>query len=88
MAVNGTLVTPEKAAGIKNAGIRRVSISIDGATAESHDAFRQVTGAFSVALEGIQRLKDAGVEFQINTTITRKNMGELPSVHQLAENFI
>jgi len=85
MAVNGTLVTPEKAQGIKNAGIQRVSISIDGATAESHDAFRQVSGAFSGALEGIQRLKDAGVAFQINSTITRKNMEELPFIHEMAE---
>lgn len=87
MAVNGTLVTPEKAGGIKNAGIRRVSISIDGASAESHDAFRQVPGAFSGALQGMQLLKAAGVEYQINTTITRRNRDELPAIHTLAKDL-
>lgn len=87
MAVNGTLVTPGNAEAIKHAGIRRVSISIDGATAESHDAFRQVAGAFSGALAGIQRLRAAGVAFQINTTITRKNRGELASIHKMAQDL-
>ena len=42
MAVNGTLLTPAIAARLKDAGIQRLSISIDGATAESHDRLRAV----------------------------------------------
>ncbi|MCD6352897.1 MAG: heme b synthase [Proteobacteria bacterium] len=83
MAVNGTLVTPEKARQMKRVGIRRISVSIDGATPESHDNFRRVKGAFSGALSGIEDIKNAGIEFQINTTITRKNMHELPDIHAL-----
>jgi heme b synthase len=84
MAPNGTLLDADKAARLKTSGIQRVSISLDGATAESHDRFRQVEGAFAGALRGIGFLKDAGLEFQINTTVTLKNYQELPSLLDLA----
>ncbi len=61
MAVNGTLLSPEIAKRIKESGIQRVSISLDGANASTHDSFRQVDGAFDGAIEGINRLKEAGV---------------------------
>ncbi len=84
MAPNGTLLDAEKAARLKASGIQRVSISLDGAAAESHDRFRQVGGAFAGALRGIQFLKEAGLEFQINTTVTLKNFQELPQILDLA----
>ena len=56
MAVNGTLLTPAIARQLKEAGIQRLSISIDGANAASHDRLRQVAGAFEGALEGHQNL--------------------------------
>jgi len=84
MAVNGTLVTPEVAARLKDVGIQRVSISIDGAEAASHDRLRAVEGAYDGALAGIAACKEAGLPFQINTTITRANRGELPAIHAMA----
>ncbi len=83
MAVNGTLLSVEKARKLREAGIQRISISLDGAAAESHDAFRQVSGAFEGALHGVQSAKEVGLDFQINTTITRQNLGELPAIHAL-----
>jgi len=84
MAVNGTLLSAEKAHAAKQAGIQRVSISLDGATAEAHDLFRGVTGAFAGAMEGISYLKEAGLAFQINTTVTKRNLGEIEDILQLA----
>lgn len=84
IAPNGTLLDAQKAARLKACGIQRVSISLDGATEVSHDRFRQVGGAFAGALRGIQILKEAGLEFQINTTVTQKNCQELPSILALA----
>lgn len=84
MAVNGTLVTPEIAQKMKDSGIKRVSVSIDGSTSESHDSFRRVPGAFERAVEGIGVLKSYGVPFQINTTITAQNLHELEKIHELA----
>ncbi len=84
MAVNGTLLTPEKAEKMVQVGIQRISVSIDGATASSHDAFRRVEGAFEGALGGIESAKAAGLDFQINTTITKQNLEELPAIQGLA----
>ena len=84
MAVNGTLLTPAIAARLKAAGIQRLSISIDGATAESHDRLRAVEGAYAGALTGIAACREAGLPFQINTTVTRANRLELPAIYELA----
>ncbi|MFW5989686.1 MAG: heme b synthase [Desulfosudaceae bacterium] len=85
MAPNGTLITEQNARQMKESGIDRISVSLDGATAESHDRFRGVAGAFEGALAGAELARKAGVEFQINTTITRNNMDEIPAIMKLAE---
>ena len=84
MATNGTLVTEDTAKKMLAAGIRRVSVSIDGPDAESHDQFRRVTGAFAGALAGIEAMQRSGMEFQINTTITRDNLNHIKEIHDLA----
>lgn len=84
LATNGTLVTEEIAGKMKTAGIQRVSISIDGMDAQSHDVFRNVPGAFTGALTGIEAMKRAGLEFQINTTITKTNLHQLHDIMDLA----
>ncbi|ACN15889.1 PpqE2 [Desulforapulum autotrophicum HRM2] len=87
MAPNGTLITRENALKMKASGIKRISISIDGATKESHDRFRGVEGAYDGALNGIARAKEAGIDFQINTVITQTNLKEIPSILALAESL-
>lgn len=84
MATNGTLLNQDITREMKKSGIKRVSISLDGATAQGHDRFRQVGGAYEGALKGIEELKQAGIEFQINTTVTRHNLEEVPSLLDLA----
>ncbi len=80
LATNGTLVTREIAKKIVDAGVKRVSISLDGATAEIHDAFRGIPGAFDAAIYGFRNLKDLGMPVQINMTIARHNAKQLPEV--------
>ena len=84
MATNGTLLTPSLVERMKTSGIKRVSISIDGADEHQHDHLRKVPGAFSGAMEGISLLREAGLEFQINTTITRQNVGQIKDILGLA----
>ncbi|MCD6138629.1 MAG: heme b synthase [Deltaproteobacteria bacterium] len=84
MGTNGTLITKTNAKQMVAAGIQRVSISLDGATARTHDQFRQVKGAFDGALRGIRHVKECGLDFQINTTITQQNLEEIPNIQQLA----
>ncbi len=84
LATNGTLVTSEVAQKLKDAGVRRVAISLDGADAATHDSFRGIPGSFNLALRGMAYIQDAGISTQINTTVTRNNMHQLPQMYDLA----
>lgn len=84
MAPCGMLLTKETCTKLIDAGIQRISLSIDGATAESHDAFRRVGGAFDGVIRGAEAARAAGLEFQINTTVTKLNVEELPAIFDLA----
>jgi radical SAM protein with 4Fe4S-binding SPASM domain len=87
LATNGTLVGSEVAAQIAADGIRRVSVSLDGADAQTHDAFRGVHGSFAAALAGIAALRAAGVPVQLNTTVSRHNLGQLDRLLALSREL-
>ncbi len=84
MATNGTLLTPDIVEKIRASGIKRVSISIDGADEDMHDRFRKEPGAFKRAVEGIRLLRKGNVEFQINTTVTRHNINKIKDILDMA----
>jgi len=84
VATNGTLVDDDVARRLADLRVHRVSVSIDGASAATHDSFRGLPGAFEAAMDGIAALKRAGVPVQINTTIARHNVEELPDIVNLA----
>lgn len=81
---NGTLVTPEAVRQLKEAGVRRISVSIDGSTAERHDAVRGQTGAFEAALEGLAACREGELGFQLNTTVMRQTRDDLLAIRDLA----
>jgi AdoMet-dependent heme synthase len=87
LATNGTLVTKDVARMIVDSRVRRVSISLDGADALTHDSFRGIPGAFEAAVRGLQNLKALGMSVQINMTIARHNAHQLPDVLRLARNL-
>jgi AdoMet-dependent heme synthase len=84
LATNGTLIKRGVAERIRDTGIARVSISLDGADAATHDGFRGHQGAFDAAVAGLRHLKTAGVSTQINTTISHRNAHQLPEILKLA----
>ena len=84
LATNGTLVDDGIAAKIVENGIQKVSISIDGASAETHDDFRGLPGSFGAALEGLDALRRAGLPVQVNTTVARHNAEEIDDILGLA----
>lgn len=61
---------------LKEAGVHRMSLSLDGATRETHDAFRGVPHTFDRTLEAARLATEAGIPLQINTTITKSTLGE------------
>jgi heme b synthase len=87
MAPNGTLITDEIVQKMQDSGIQRISISLDGPTPETHDAFRKVKGAFEGSLRGIEMAKKGGLPFQINTTITQMNLHLIADILRLAQNL-
>uniref|UniRef100_A0A7J2TL71 TIGR04053 family radical SAM/SPASM domain-containing protein n=1 Tax=Archaeoglobus fulgidus TaxID=2234 RepID=A0A7J2TL71_ARCFL len=87
VAFSGTeLATLEKMKELKDAGVSRIAISIDGME-EMHDEMRGIKGAFRKSLEVIENAKKAGLSFQINTTVTKANIMELPKVAKLCMNL-
>jgi heme b synthase len=84
MATNGTLITEETIKAMKTSGIQRISISLDGPNAETHDVFRKMKGAFEGSLRGIEMAKKGDLEFQINTTITQANLPLIAEILDLA----
>ena len=82
LATNGTLIDEAMADRIVEAGFERVAISLDGAEAGTHDAFRQQAGAFEGAVRGLERLRARGMSLQVNTTVTRHNLRELDVLYE------
>jgi heme b synthase len=84
LATNGTLINAGVVKEIKDSGIKRVSVSIDSSKEKVHDEFRNTKGAFKAAIEGINLLREGGVEFQINTTVTKHNINEIEDIMNMA----
>ncbi|MBI3986150.1 MAG: radical SAM protein [Lentisphaerae bacterium] len=84
MATNGTLVDDATAKTIAECGIQRVSLSLDGAVAATHDDFRGLPGSFEATLRGFDALRRAGLSVQVNVSVSRCNAAELGDILKLA----
>lgn len=80
MSPNGTLLTPEIIGRMKEVGIGRISVSLDGSNPGRNDSFRMVPGAFEAATRGLAYAREGGLPFQINTTVTRRNLDDLEAM--------
>ena len=87
LATNATLITKEVARRLKEAGVGFVQISLDGATATTHDSFRGVEGAFERTLEGIKNSVDQGLFVEVSCTITKFNLHEVDGVIDLCDKL-
>ena len=65
---------------LHTAGAKAVSLSLDGATARTHDGFRGIDGVFEATRAAISAVRELGLRLQINTTITADNAVELPAI--------
>ena len=80
LATCGHLLTDQIARRLKESGVMAVSVSLDAATAEQHDAFRGISGAYEKTVAALDHLKAGGISFQINTTVSKLNIDELPQI--------
>lgn len=83
MSPSGTNVSSDLVQKIRQSGVQRISVSIDGSNSTIHDSFRQVPGAFDSVIASLVHAREGGLPFQINTTVTRHNIGDLPAMLDL-----
>lgn len=88
METNGTLIDDEMALFLKSKPhFNFISVSVDGANADTHDNLRGVNGSFKRAIAGIKALVKAGFRPQLICTLHKGNVAELESVIELAETL-
>lgn len=84
LGTNGILITPEVAARLKAAGAACAGISLDSRDREKHDWFRGYAGAWEETMKGIAACREAGLPFQIHTTVMNWNEEEVTAITDLA----
>jgi Fe-coproporphyrin III synthase len=82
LSTNGTLLTRDRAAALRDAGLQYAGISVDGLP-ERNDAFRGADGAFDAAVHGIEACLDVGLKTGLRYTITEENAPDLEGVVDL-----
>ncbi len=87
LATNGTLVTEETCRNIKESEIKMVSLSLDGAKAETHDNFRNQKGAFDGTLNAIRLFNENKIPFLVNSSFTVRNRHEIPDIYKLVRGL-
>lgn len=88
IAFSGTkLATRERLERLKDAGISRIAISLDGSNSEIHDYFRGVSGTFETSLKILEIAKELDISRQINTTVTTFNLHDLPNIARIGVEY-
>lgn len=72
---------------LKEAGASRVALSLDGATATTHDGFRGEPGSFDTIREAARHARELGLAVQINSTVTRGTADDFPRMARLVEEL-
>jgi radical SAM protein with 4Fe4S-binding SPASM domain len=76
--------TRERLGALKDAGLSRIAVSLDGPTPETHDAFRRVRGSYAWTMRIIEAAIELGLPLQINSTVCRMT---LPHLEAMAERM-
>ncbi len=83
VAPSGTpTLTAEVIGRLRQAGVRAMSLSLDGPDAASHDGFRGVPGCFDRTLDAVRAAIAAGISLQVNTLVTAGTLADLPHVYE------
>ncbi|MBI5185233.1 MAG: radical SAM protein [Nitrospinae bacterium] len=83
----GNIIDGAMARRLSQSGVKGVGVSIDSLDPETHDRFRGVPGALNGTLQGIEALKREGLDFQIQTTVSTRNINEIGSIIKFAHEL-
>ena len=75
--------TPRRLQELKDAGLSRIAVSLDGPDAETHDAFRRVRGSYAWTMRIVESAIDLGLPLQINTTVSKLTLPRLEAMAHL-----
>ena len=81
------LLNRDSLTALKQAGLKRLALSLDGATPAQHDSFRGVNGSFARTLDAMFWANEIGLPVQINTTVSRRNIGDLEDILSVIRSF-
>lgn len=81
------LLTYDKMVKIHELGATSISISLDGAVKETHDSIRSIDGTFDATIKSIKNAIKAGLNIQVNTTVMKSNVNELPRIFNLIKRL-
>ena len=81
ITTNGTLIDSKSAVKLKQSGLDTIAVSLDG-IGDTHDSFRDVSGCFNKAVEGIKHLSECGIDAQVMTVIHKDNLFQLEEMYE------
>ncbi|MDR5709283.1 MAG: TIGR04053 family radical SAM/SPASM domain-containing protein [Armatimonadota bacterium] len=81
------LVTEAAIRRLARSGVQAISLSLDGSTPERHDALRGIPGCFDLTLRLARRIREEGIQLQINTLITASTVEDLPAIYELVREL-
>lgn len=87
LGTNGNLIDDDNARRLKQSGVTGIGISLDSIMPERHDKFRGVSRAWDDTLNGIEACRRQGIEFQIQTTVTKENFHEISNIIEFSYNL-
>lgn len=82
-----TALTRGRLAALADAGLGRLALSLDAADPSIHDGYRGEPGVFADTLRAARWTEELGLELQINTTVCRRTVDELPAVRDLVADL-
>jgi radical SAM protein len=80
------LVTDKAVRRLRDAGIARMALSLDGACASTHDRMRGVAGSFHQTLRILAAGRACGIPLQVNTTLTPANLDQVEAMAEMMEH--
>ena len=84
---NGVLIDEEMAKTLVDSGTKKVTTSLDGSTAKSHDFLRGVKGSFHKTVNAIKILREYEVPLEVHCTLHKNNLREIPDVLRLLNSL-
>jgi AdoMet-dependent heme synthase len=81
------LLNRDNLARLREAGARAISLSIDASTPAAHDDFRRVPGSYDLTVGGWRMAREIGLKLQVNTTVSRRNLNDLPALFRLVQEL-